>query len=137
MGPEKKRRGRPPARHILKPATPPPSDGDRARMQQIQITIPLPHLEILTREADLIGVPRGSLLGMILRKRRGAFSFDRPPSAPTYAFKPKDFEEMVRYTWYVTPELRKMLDQDTLEMGNVTISMWVVSVLNRYVDRAV
>jgi hypothetical protein len=74
---------------------------------------------------------------MILKKRRGGFQFERPTGAPNYEFKTKDFAKMGRYTWYVTPEVRKLLDEDTLEMGNVTISMWVVSILNQYVGRNV
>jgi hypothetical protein len=119
--------------------TPPPSAQEAAKqqLQQIQITIPVPHIEMLSRESELVGVPRGSLLAMILRKRRGGFQFERPTAAPTYNFKTKDFAKMARYTWYVTPEVRKLLDEDTLEMGNVTISMWVVSVINQYVGRNV
>ena len=117
--------------------TPPPSDEERRKhkLQQIQLTIPEPHFEILTKESELVGVPRGSLLNMILRRRRGLFNFERPTNAPHYTFKPKDFGKMTRYTWYVTPEIRKLLDEDTLEMGNVTISMWLVSILNRYAGR--
>jgi hypothetical protein len=120
-------------------STPPPSEKEqeKLKLQQIQITIPAPHLEMLTKEAELVGVPRGSLLAMILRRRRGEFQFERPMGAPTYEFKPKDFGNMARYTWYVSPEVRKLLDADTLEMGNVTISMWVVSVLNQYCGRNV
>jgi hypothetical protein len=119
--------------------TPPPSEAEatKQQLQQIQITLPHPHIEMLTREADLVGVPRGSLLTMILKKRRGRFHFERPTDAPTYQFKPKDFASMARYTWYVTPDVRKLLDEDTLEMGNVTISMWVVSILNQYTERRV
>jgi hypothetical protein len=119
--------------------TPPASDREAAKqpLQQIQITIPQPHIDMLTSEAELVGVPRGSLLAMILKKRRGGFHFERPTGAPQYNYKPKDFAKMGRYTWYVTPEVRKLLDEDTLEMGNVTISMWVVSILNQYVGRNV
>jgi hypothetical protein len=120
-------------------STPPPSEQEAAKqqLQQIQITIPQPHIDMLTREAELVGVPRGSLLAMILKKRRGGFHFERPTGAPHYNHKPKDFARMGRYTWYVTPEVRRLLDEDTLEMGNVTISMWVVSILNQYVGRNV
>jgi hypothetical protein len=119
--------------------TPPPSAAQAAKqqLQQIQITIPRPHIQILTNEAALVGVPRGSLLTMILKRRRGGFHFERPSGAPTYAYAPKAFASMARYTWYVTRDIRKLLDDDTLEMGNVTISMWVVSVLNQYVGRNV
>ena len=110
--------------------------GDK-HLQQIQISLPRPHLMMLRKEAELIGVSRGMLLGLMLRRRRSGFRFERPPAAPTYEFNSKEFEKTERFTWYVTRDERKMLDEDTLLMGNMTISAWVITVMNQYVGRNV
>jgi hypothetical protein len=104
-------------------------------MVQIQVWLPEPHLEMLTKEAALFGVPRGNFLLMLLRKRRGLIPLDRPPSAPKYDFKASDFGAMDRYSWYLSPDDRKMLELDCLEMGNQGVGAWIVTVLNQYVGR--
>src|SRR5437867_1924201 len=133
------RKERAPATSGLPTATPARSEQEIAKrqLQQIQISLPQPHMHMLRKEADLIGVSRGALLGMILRKRRLGFQFQRPPGAPSYDFKPKEFEKTERFTWYVTRDERKMLDEDTLLMGNMTISAWVITVMNQYIGRNV
>jgi hypothetical protein len=39
----------------------------------------------------------------------------------------------VRYTWYLDTEMKKLLDEDRLRLGNLTIVAWIVFVLNKYV----
>jgi hypothetical protein len=112
-----------------------PAPGDK-RMVQIQVWLPEPHLDMLTREAELFGVPRGNFLLMLLRKRRGLVPLERPQQAPQYDFKLKDFEKSARYSWYLSPEDRKMLEADCLEMGDLGVGAWIVTVLNQYVRRA-
>src|SRR5262249_35672597 len=112
--------------------TPPPAEG-KGKVHQIQVWLPKAHLEMLSKEADLIRVPRANLLMMLLQKRRSGFIFERPASAPKYTFQPKDFEDVVRYTWYMDTEMKRLLDQDRMLMGNLTIASWVIVVLNQYV----
>jgi hypothetical protein len=125
-----RKRGRP---KIASPdVTPAPAAG-KSKLHQIQVWLPKAHVDLLTREAELIHVPRANLLGMLLQRRRAGFVFERPAGAPSYAFKPTDFQETVRYTWYMETDLKRMLDEDRMRMGNLTIAAWVIFVLNHYV----
>src|SRR2546426_4300332 len=83
-------------------------DQDQDRVHQMKL--PAPHMYILACEAELFGVTRGQFLTMLLRRKVGLIDFARSKNAPTYKFKPEEFQTLERYAWYMSEQDMKRLE---------------------------
>ena|SRR5215831_3857801 len=111
---------------------------DRAYGRHLKVSyvkLPVPHLKILQQEADLFGVSRGDFLSMLLRRKRGEISFDRPSNAPAYSFRLEEFKKQERFAWYMKHEVFQMLEQDRTRMGNIPVSAWIAFALNDWIGQ--
>jgi hypothetical protein len=55
-------------------------------------------------ESTHMGIGRGDVLVLLLKRKRGEQPLERSPSAPVYQFTEDEFTTFKLYTWYVKPE---------------------------------
>jgi hypothetical protein len=90
---------------------------------------------VLETEATHMGIGRGDLLVLLLRRKRGEQPLERSPAAPTYAFTEDEFTTFRLYTWYVKPELRPIIEDDCRYLGQSSIASWINMLLAQWIGQ--
>jgi hypothetical protein len=99
------------------------------------VRLPAGYLRILETEADLFRSRRGRFLEMLLRRKLGELSFERPRHAPEYTISDEELAITKLWSWYVDPQTRKLVDEDRFQMGNLAVGTWAVILLNQWLGR--
>lgn len=90
------------------------------------VYLPPAHLSILEREAAALMMSRSRFLEMLLRRKHGEVSIERGKNVGTYKFKEKDFSENQRFSWVMSKDMKKQLDEDVLLLGAGGVQAWVI-----------
>jgi hypothetical protein len=98
-----------------------------------QISLSRAYHTILAMESELWSVGKGDFLTMLVRRKAGKLSFERPRDAPLHNFSQRDLEETERYAWYVPNRDLHDLDADRVNLGKVTVSTWATITLNNWI----
>jgi hypothetical protein len=107
----------------------------RERVQAVTLKLPIAYLHILGTEADRLRLKRGAFLTLLLQRKRGEVRLERAKDATGYDFTDRELTTFKLWIWYMTPETRRALDADRIQMGLNTIGNWVTQALNRWIDR--
>jgi hypothetical protein len=103
----------------------------------VVLYLPPAHLTMLDQEATALMMSRSRFLEMLLRRKLGEVSIERGKNLPSYKFKEKDFEQEQhqRFTWVMSPEMKKRLEEDLLLLGQIGIQAWVIRYLLEWIGK--
>jgi hypothetical protein len=113
------------------------SEPDARRASGISLKLPIAYLHILGTEAKRVGLKRGHFLQLLLQRKRGEITLERAKDGgETYDdFTQDELITTKMWIWYVTPRLRKLIDEDRIQMGLTTIGSWITQMLNQWIGR--
>ena len=72
---------------------------------------------------------------MLVRRKFGQLTFERPSVAPSYHFKERDFLQPERFAWYLPNRDVERFETDRRALGNMPASYWVIGALNSWIGR--
>ncbi len=98
----------------------------------ISLTLPNAYLRILDEEAVLTRQERSKFLRMLLHGRSGTMSIARTAPPAIYQASRKDLAERTRWTWFLTPADGEFLDEQSLLLGGMPATVWVVREIHRW-----
>jgi hypothetical protein len=107
----------------------------RGALIPISLKLPEAYFRILDTESAHLGIGRGDLLTLLLKRKRGELVLERPANAPRYKFHPEEFRTIKLYTWYVRGETRIQIDDDCLFMGQSSIAAWINNLLANWIGQ--
>ena len=105
------------------------------KVSPVALKIPLAYLRILTEEAERAGLRRGHFLTQLLQWSRGEIKLGRSDTAPSYQVTDDDLKATKLWLWYMSKPVRAMVDEDRLQRGISSISMWVTQTLNDWIGK--
>ena len=110
------------------------SDSEQPGADAVMVRMPPAHLRILGTEAKKAGVKRGVFLALLLNNKLGGTKLVRAADAPTYEFSIEELTSTKPWVWYMTPDVRKQVQEDRIYMGLGTTGMWATQMLNKWIS---
>jgi hypothetical protein len=106
------------------------------RSNGVTLKLSRAHKMILDAEASRIGIQRSAFLTMIAIANSGLVMFQRAPGGASYDhFTEEDFHTVMPFSWYVTDEHRKLVEQDMAKTGLGTLIAWTQHNLNVWIGK--
>jgi hypothetical protein len=121
------------ARAVLRSRSKAPGRGP---VQTIAVRFPLAYLNILEAEADQLGVTRGQLLTMLVKRKRGEIVIERGSKQATeYSATDDELRTTRLYVWQVAPKDRQSIDEERLGMGNIGVAAFLIHLINHWLGK--
>ncbi len=109
-----------------------PIEGSRS-LVQVMLTLPKAHVRVLDTEASVFGMRRYQFLELLLIGELSQPMLVRPPFLPIYRFTRSELTESERFTIYVRPEVKRLMDEHLLRLG-IKPSAWAVMAIVKWAE---
>jgi len=100
---------------------------------QVALALPAFYIRVLDGEADFLGQRRSQILELLLLRKLGLLVVERAASAPKYAIKAGELDQLDRFVWHCKADVKKQFDALRLRMGNIPPKTWIVLALNEWI----
>jgi hypothetical protein len=105
-------------------------------IQMIGVTLPEAYLRIIDTERELMGSSRNHFMSQLVLRKAGLLPLERPKHAPPkYEVKDEELRSYKFWTWYMKPDVKKLLDADMLQMGKRKPGDWITSIINDWLGK--